>query len=115
MCNPLFDEVEALFFKCTTFTDKHKQNSMPGHTAQDQELHLVNGGAEEDVLSAEISDLLNGQRMQAALAANWEVKIGIESMLRSALRSSYRYIYIHLVPSTQKYDEAFFHLRFIEI
>jgi len=74
MCDTLFGSVERLFFKCLEFSSK-RAAAPP-----------TNKSADEAALSKEIEDLLSSSLVGDVTTAGWDVKIGIENLLRSALR-----------------------------
>jgi hypothetical protein len=75
VCGAVFHEVESLFFKCYEFSRRRKASDPSENLAPD-----------EEALSREIQTLIGSSGVAGIIARDWQVTVGIENILLSALR-----------------------------
>lgn len=75
LLGPVLRETESLFFKCYEYAQRRNESD-PGK----------NMGPEEEALSREIDALIGSSGVAEAIGRGWEITVGIENLLLSALR-----------------------------
>lgn len=74
LASSLFDEVEELFFEC-----------MELHRNRTEVACSMAFAAEQQRLTAKLSDILGSEIMQTLIASNWQIKAGVKSLLEGAI------------------------------